>query len=86
MKSKTTIGMQGKMIEVKACPCCGNPDLYTGHNSCDTMGVSCWNIAGGCGLKLSVCVEETWEESGYVMETAEALALKLAVKRWNRRA
>ena len=28
-------------MEVKPCPCCGNPDLYVGVLSSDTHGVHC---------------------------------------------
>lgn len=68
-----------------SCPCCGNKDLYLGHESFDTVAVVCWAHGGGCGLRMSADIFSGLKKGITGMTKLEHYALRLAVKRWNRR-
>ena len=74
----------GKKVEVKSCPCCGNGDLYLGHESFDTMAVVCWGHGGGCGLRVPVTFPE-YNKKGRGLQGIEEDCLMKAVEKWNRR-
>ena len=83
---KIKVGMWTKTleIEIKPCPCCGNMDLYLGHESAMSWGVRCWGHGGGCGLSMVV------EMSDYIglrlkPKNVEEECLMAAVAKWNRR-
>ena len=71
-------------VQLKPCPCCGNRDLYIGHESCDTMAVVCWGHGGGCGLRLPVCYPDTLKKAKTLEQVSEDCLMK-AAKLWNRR-
>lgn len=74
-----------KKKTVMPCPCCGNDDLYVGHESFDTMAVVCWAKGGGCGLRMVVDAFSGIKRGIKGLRNLEHHALRLAVKRWNRR-
>ena len=69
---------------VKACPCCGNENLYLGHQTCDAMAVICWGYGGGCGLRMVAHFPDRSRAGS--LKRLEEKVLDEAVKRWNRRA
>ena len=55
------------MVKALSCPCCGNEDLYIGHESCDTVAVVCWAHGGGCGLRMVVFYQR-WQNEALVTD------------------
>ena len=84
----TKVRAKGITVELEACPCCGNTDLYAGHVSSCVMGVQCCVHRHGCGLQMSVSADEVWDNvkpGDSRMQRTFKSAMRLAARRWNRR-
>ena len=69
---------------VLPCPCCGNKNLYIGHESSDTFAVVCWAHGGGCGLRMIVRLPDTMGKAKTLTQVEHG-CMRKAVRLWNRR-
>ncbi len=70
--------VRAHFVPLKACPCCGNEDLYYGPLSAKSWGVQCDPADDGGGLMME-------QEINISMQIDEWFAFRLAAERWNRR-
>ena len=72
------------MRKPRPCPCCGNENLYVGHESSDEMAVVCWRYGGGCGLRMVVPYPDELRKARSMLVLDGELKKK-AIRLWNRR-
>lgn len=77
--------MSKSKVAPQPCPCCGNKNLYTGHESASSMGVECMQAMGGCGLRVSRTLPDVMPPGVKSLKALDAHLLARAIKAWNRR-